>query len=261
MEEINNTKTKKILLCEDTLEGIFSAVYDGWKYGNTCQVCLHTGEIFETEFFAEYEQIVTDSEKAQKVVSTIRRKLGADTWEQIGYCTVAKDSERGTAVFQTLWKALAHGRCRRDIMKDLADPYVNRVFKLYRKVWHEYHRFLGFVRFTDINGVLFSGIAPENDILELLGPHFQNRYPGESWMILDKNRNKLLLHPSGGECVIRREVYLKDQEEETPLKKDPYEQLWREFCRSITIEARRNPSLQQQFLPKKFQANMTEFRK
>ena len=259
-ERINAHRIKKILICEDSMEGIFSAVYDGWKYGNRYEVCLHTGEPWERELFAEYESIPTDPVKAGKVISSIRKKLGMNVWEYIGYSAAADDPERGTAVFHTLWKALAHGRRNRDIMEELADPYVDQVFKLHTKVWHEYHRLLGFVRFREAGGgVLFSRITPDNDILEMLAPHFQNRYPLESWMIYDEKRNKVLLHPSGGACTVRRDVHLEPDKEQRLAETDEYEQIWKEFCRSITIEARRNPALQQQFLPRKFQRNMTEF--
>lgn len=253
-------KPKKILICEDSMEGIFSAVYDGWKYGDYYEVSLSIGEPWEQEFFAGYETIPADSVKFRKVIRSIWNKLGMTTWEQIGYCAVADDAEKGTAIFHTLWKALSHGQCNRDIMEELADPYVNHVFKMHTRVWHEYHRFLGFVRFREAGGgVLFSKIKPENDILEMLGPHFQNRYPLESWMIYDEKRSKVLIHPAGEDCSVRRDVHLKIEQVSKPTENDEYEQLWKAFCDSITIEARRNPKLQQQFLPRKFQTNMTEF--
>ena len=46
---------------------------------------------------------------------------------------------------------------------------------------------------------------------------------------------------------------------ESLLKTEEYEELWRCFCKSITIQERTNGMLQQQFLPLKFRKNMTEF--
>ncbi len=54
-------------------------------------------------------------------------------------------------------------------MDALADPSVSLVSKLRVKVWHEFHRHLGFVRFRELSGrLLLAQITPDNDILELL---------------------------------------------------------------------------------------------
>ncbi|HIW49350.1 MAG TPA: TIGR03915 family putative DNA repair protein, partial [Candidatus Blautia intestinavium] len=128
------------------------------------------------------------------------------------------------------------------------------------KVWHEIHSFYGFVRFRELGGgVLYSCISPQNDILEFLEPHFSDRFPNENWMIYDQNRHKVLTHPRGGECTVYREVIPNQSREGLPADEDAYEDLWKAFCRYITIPERKNPSLQKQFVPLKFRSNMTEF--
>ena len=52
-ERIETYRIKKMLICEDCMEGIFSAVYDGWKYGNGYEVRLNMGEPQERELFTE----------------------------------------------------------------------------------------------------------------------------------------------------------------------------------------------------------------
>ena len=99
-------KPKKILICEDSMEGIFSAVYDGWKYGDYYEVSLSIGEPWEQEFFAGYETIPADSVKFRKVIRSIWNKLGMTAWEQIGYCAVADDAENTIA----FWDLFASGR-------------------------------------------------------------------------------------------------------------------------------------------------------
>lgn len=251
---------KKVLLCEDTLEGIFTAVYDGWHYGKSCDVEIRTEMPENLELFCEYESITSDREKSQKVAGSILRKLGIEVYEAVCHASLSTHPEKGTAVFHVIWQALSGGKCNRGIMNALADPYVNLVSKLHTKVGHECHRFTGFIRFHEVGGgVLFSKINPENDILLMLAPHFENRFPNENWMIYDERREKVLLHRKREACTVQEGVRLLPKHQEALSQTEEYEQLWKAFCQSITIQERKNPKLQQQFLPKKFRPNMLEF--
>lgn len=252
---------KTVLICEDSMEGIFTAVYDGWreaKGGRRVEVYTHAPE--NLEFFCTYRPIETDTVKAGKVMRTILMKLGVKNYETICFAAASACAERGTAIYQVLRKALGAGRGNERIMEALADPDVALVSKLHIKVWNEYHRYLGFVRFREIGGgALFSQIRPENDILAMLGPHFANRFPNENWIIFDEAREMALLHPKGEDCTIRSGVRLSQEYKDSLAGREEYEELWRAFVDSVTIKERKNPGLQQQFLPLKFRGNMTEF--
>lgn len=252
---------KIVFICEDSMEGIFTAVYDGWLCEkNGVQVEIRTEMPENLELFCKYQSVTTDFGKSCKVARTIRRKLGSHTYECVCYAAVSRHPEKGTAIFRVLRKAMAGGRYDAGIMDDLADLYVNMVSKMHTKVWHEFHRFMGFVRFSEVGGgVLFSKIAPENDIILMLAPHFENRFPNEHWMIYDEKRHKVLLHRRGEKCSVHRDVQLSDEYSEKLTDAQEYEKLWKAFCKSITIEERRNKKLQQQFVPKKFRPNILEF--
>ena len=252
---------KKLLICQDSVEGIFTAVYDGWLWSaRGYQIEIRACEPEYPELFCTTVEIPPDSEKALKVAWSVRQKLGEATYQAVCYAAVSVHPDKGTAVFYLLRKALGQGRCDRHVMEALADPAVNLVSSLQVKVWHEIHRFYGFVRFRELGGgVLYSCISPQNDILEFLEPHFSDRFPNENWMIYDQNRHKVLTHPRGGECTVYREVIPNQSREGLPADEDAYEDLWKAFCRYITIPERKNPSLQKQFVPLKFRSNMTEF--
>ena len=71
-------------------------------------------------------------------------------------------------------------------------------------------------------------------VLELLAPHFSDRFPNENWMIYDKKRQKVLAHEQGGECTVYIQAVLNTQETD-PVQSDEYENLWKAFCSHITI--------------------------
>ena len=76
---------KRILVCEDSMEGIFSAVYDGWKEcAGGCKVSIQTSFPVSMELFTSYREIATDQSKAGKVMRTILMRLGSEVYEQTG---------------------------------------------------------------------------------------------------------------------------------------------------------------------------------
>ena len=252
---------KKILVCDNSIEGIFTAVYDGWHWENKgISVKIAVEEPEYPELFADRVDITSDSEKAVKVARTVRRKLGEQVYEAICYASVSVHPDKGTAVFYLLRKALGGNRCDRYVLEALADPAVSLVSSLRIKVWHEIHRFYGFVRFRQMaGGILASVIHPENDILEFLGTHFSNRFPNENWMIYDEGREKILVHEKGKECCVYVQTVFNRNEEESLEAPDEYEELWRAFCSCITIKERTDLKLQKQFVSLKFRSNMLEF--
>ena len=254
---------KKIFICEDSLEGIFTGIYEGWLWGaKGLPAEIVTREPQYPEFFCTCLHISPDTEKAHKVARSVRRKLGYETYEAICYAAVSAHQGKGTAIFRVLLRAFKGGRCRRDVMEALADPDVNLVSRLRTKVWHEAHRYYGFVRFRDVGGgVLFSKITPENDILEILAPHFADRLSGENWIIYDELRKKAVVHKRLGAWMMtdipedgwkERMMDSCDQEE--------FESLWKTFHAHIAIEERTNPVCQRGHLPLRFRPYMTEFK-
>lgn len=251
---------KMVFLCPDSVEGIFTSVYQGWKWGASGrEVEIRTEEVDSPELFCTYIEINPDPIMAQKVANTIKRKLGPNVFEAVYYVAASCHREKGTVIFQLLFQALKGGRNDRHIMEKLTDPYINLASRLRVKVWHELHRFYGFTRFSQVGEFLFAKIKPENDILFLLAPHFANRFPNENWAIYDEAREKVLVHPKGSRYFIRTGIQEAPYLREGLTEAGQYESLWKAFCTSISIEERRNHHLQQQFVPLKFRPNMTEF--
>ena len=102
---------KRILVCEDSMEGIFSAVYDGWKEcAGGCKVSIQTSFPVSMELFTSYREIATDQSKAGKVMRTILMRLGSEVYEQICLAAASADEDRGTAIYYVLHRAFGGGR-------------------------------------------------------------------------------------------------------------------------------------------------------
>ena len=258
-----------IFLCEDSIDGIFTGVYDAWasRYGHqNVSLTTHTPDNYT--LFDEYITVTPDTEKSQKVANTLRARLGEDVFSQI--CEAASALEepshrhnyipKADAVYRTIVLGLSLKNGNR-VLDYLGEPYVNRVFQLSRATGNEAHHLLGFLRFQELeNGVLFARIHPKNDVLSFLASHFLDRLPEENFMIYDETRKKAALHRKGSYFFL---TGTEDLDEQLLQHLSPqelkYQKLWCGFFESIAIEARCNPKLQNQNIPKRFQKDAVEF--
>ena len=73
MEEVSEFRGRYVYLCEDSTEGIFTAVYDAFAEGHRKEdtaLCLKEST-YTTELFTTYIPVETDMEKAAKVARTM----------------------------------------------------------------------------------------------------------------------------------------------------------------------------------------------
>ena len=75
-----------IFVCEDSLDGILTGVYDAWdsRLGHS-RVKLKTADVDTYELFCEYRDVKTDMEKAEKVLRTVFHRMGEEAGEAICY--------------------------------------------------------------------------------------------------------------------------------------------------------------------------------
>lgn len=258
-----------IFLCEDSIDGIFTGVYDAWasRYGHA-NVSLTTRFPENYSLFCEYINVQTDPEKSAKVARTLRKRMGEETYYELCQAVLAleddsgrrKSMDKADAIYKTIVLALSLPDSSK-VLQYLGEPYVNRVFQLSRSTWYETHHLLGFLRFQELeNGILFAQIHPKNDVLSFLGEHFSDRLPEENFMIHDANRNLAVLHPKGKGFFLTDTTDLnQEQLKRFSPEELEYQRLWCGFFDSIAIEARKNPKLQNQNILKRFQKDTVEF--
>lgn len=254
MEEI-------ILVCENSLEGVFTAVYEAyaWKL-NRSKVYLQIDEEENLRLFAEYRKVEPDREKSAKVAKTIIRTMGEEVYWDICCVLASEDKEKAQAVYRTLVKALDEKRYR-NVMSDVKDCYIQKAFELARGTNCETHHLYGFIRFQELeNGVLYARIGPKNNVVTLLAPHFENRYPLENFILHDENRQIFVLHAAGKESfVITGEEAMQFKLPKNSAKEEYFQSLFVTFCHTIAIKERKNLALQRNMLPLRFQEYMVEF--
>lgn len=249
--------------CPDSLEGIFTAIYDIYADGNQkTDALISLGE--ESFLFAEYKQVIPDRGNSEKVLRTIKRRFGEQDSEWICLALASANPDKAQAVYKTIARGIAEQKGPGRLFDAMADDHVNLVYKLGQKSWHEYHHLMGFVRFEELEGnILYAKIGPKSNILPFLMPHFEDRLPIEHFMIYDEVHDLLGLHVAGQNWYLmegcgdpREAAGIGITEEEKS-----YQELFRFFGHKITIEERKNPNLQKQLLPLRFREYMTEWKK
>lgn len=255
---------KYILQCEDSVEGIFSAVYVAWEpnYVNTeLSICaINPDSPPDMELFATYVKLETDVTKASKVIHTIQSKYSAQLWEML-YSTACSDgSDKADVVFHFVQLILSMGN---RAINYLSNPYVIRAMELSRSVGNERHHYLGFLRFIETpQKILLAKFDPKNNITAMVMPHFSDRLSQECFIVWDTRRNLAGVHISGNDYYL---MYLSEEQvsflQQFQEDKFQIEDLWKVFVESISIKERENKNLQRNNLPLRFRSFMTEFQK
>lgn len=256
-----------IFLCEDSIDGIFTGIYDAWasRYGHK-NIKLYINDTITYELFSEYITVTPDSEKSKKVGRTIIARLGMEVYQDILQAVLAHDDkkknehpDKADCIYRTLLYGFSLADGHR-ILQALGNPYIARVFELSRSTGNEAHHLLGFLRFQELeNGVLFSAIHPKNQVISVLAEHFADRLPQEHFMIYDATHQIAAIHKAGSEYFLTDASNLNPDviTRLSPAEKE-YQKLWCGFFDSIAIEARKNPKLQSQNIPKRFWKDTVE---
>ena len=254
---------KYILQCEDSIEGIFSAVYSAWelKYGHAnTSIQVLGAEEHTLELFATYIPLKPDAEKAQKVLNTIRKNCSDIVYKHLFTAACAGAPDKADAIYRYIQVALRMGK---NVVNHFTDHAVVRVMELSRAVGNAQHHYLGFLRFIEIPGnILLARYEPKHRLTELVMPHFVDRFPEERFVIWDTVRNVAGIHVPGENYIL---LTLTEQQAETlkSYTEDSIktEQLWKTFVESISIKERENLKLQQNNIPLHFRTYMPEFEK
>ena len=251
---------KVVYLCENTPDGIFTAIYDAWAAKiPDGRLSIRVEENYMMEFFTDYVYVQTDLEKAVKVARSVSRKIGTQAYDMIYKTALSCEEEKINVVYHFLKMGFAYGP---SVVTMHTNDTVCRLFELSRAVTNESHLFQEFVRFGESEeGILIARIKPKNQVLSLIAHHFADRFPEENFVILDEVHQMGLFHER------RKEWYLSPLTKEALegiweySKGEEYENLWKAFFKTIAIRERTNPQCQRNHCALRYRDYMVEFQR
>lgn len=145
---------------------------------------------------------------------------------------------------------------KRPVRDRLAEEAVLAADECIRRVNVEIHRLHGFLRFTEsASGALYAPCAPDNDICELLAPHFRARLARFPFVIHDVKRKKAVVY----DCVNTFLAPLERAEVVLSADETGWQKLWKTYFSSVNIPSRERLKQQRGYLPVRYRKFMSEF--
>ena len=250
----------KVFVCKDDFENILSGIYDAWEWklkGEDVQ--LQILGAYNYEFFCEYIEVATDWDKAEKVIRSVKKKIGNDAYECLFKTYLNCSADKADVMYRFLISAFKYGR---KTMECLYDEAIMKAFSYARAVGNESHLYTGFTRFQERKDhILLAKFKPKHNVISIIAPHFADRLPMENWIIFDEERKLAAIHGKNSEWYLyhaENDTWLNQLESD--VEEVGYEDLWQVFFETIAIKERTNKKLQQQMLPKHFRTYMNEFK-
>ena len=257
MEQKQNKKMR-ILMCQNSTEGILCGVYEAFtsRYGHAYQK-LVAGPYVNGDLFSDIYSVQVDSVKAEKVVKAIVKKISREAWYRIHLAAEADSQDKAEIIYRFLILAFANGS---KVLNAMSIPEVMELHRLSRSVSRETQHLYGFLRFQELqNGILYARLISRHHVGMFLAEHFQDRLPMENWVIHDVDRDEIWLHRAGREWIyICHPDFRVDPQKMLSASEYEFREWWQTFTESIAILERKNPKLQMQMLPKRYWKYMPE---
>lgn len=254
-----------IYRCEDSQEGIFTAIYNIYENHHTMeQVLVSTTD--EPYLFAQDIPVENDKIKAGKVANTIKKRFGEEDCYHIAYALSGNHPDKAQALFKTIFLGISGNVRPGHLLDNLADENVNLIFTMSRAASKEFAHLRGFLRFEELeHGALYASYVSKNNVLPFLMEHFTDRFPVENFVIYDESRKSMGIHKTGEnqwflmKCDDEMSADLCRNNVKKSNEETEYQALFKWFCQRIAIKERRNLDLQRNMLPIRFRGHMTEF--
>lgn len=250
------------LLYDHSFEGFLTAVFEVYEYKYS-EVKIVKQHVFEPVMFGEISHIVTNTEKAQRVLKKLEKIIQPDGIRILLYSFCSEMVHVEQIMFDAIRYALQNPT--QNIMTNYSRSSVIELSKLAKSVGREKHRMEAFVRFELLkDNIYFAKIAPDFDVLLLIKRHFENRYQDQQWIIYDIKRNYGLYYNLSEVEIVHLEIEqnstLKNNSDILSDAEINYQVLWQEYFDHTNIKERKNSKLHIQNVPKRYWKYLTEKR-
>lgn len=198
--------------------------------------------------------ICTSSEKALKVYNSIPSKISHEALIDIYHAYLSSIEGKELIIYRYIKLGYKVGNklSSYHFMEE-----VSSLRKISMKVTKEVHNFCGFIRFELRGNFYYAIYEPDHNITELLMPHFTNRFSDQNFIIHDIKRNIAAIYNT-------KEYFITNftPEEIAALElnnnEDPFQQLWKEYFKTVAIEERKNLSQQKRLMPTRYRKHLLE---
>lgn len=236
----------KIFAIENSISGLLSALHVCFTEKILPDFVVDK-KIYQPRLDGLIINIITDENKSKIVKTALYKYGGNDIIAHLNVCLSSCDKSALSIAFFYAYLMLKE---RKDVSGMLSEKKVSDFSFLVQKVLHERHLMLGFLRFKESsNGVLYAQYTPDNDITELIAPHFFKRLANLPFIIHDGKRNKIAISNGKNIQIMKTDLpanfSVSDNEKDLNL-------LWKKYFRAINIKERKNTAQQDRYFPRRY---------
>lgn len=233
---------------DGSFDGFLCCVYESYTQ-KECPTAIHCDG---DDCLFESRVVTTDPAHAQRVYrSFFRFSPNVGLFLRRVFLTCLDEKEM--AMYRFVVKLYREGA---PLLSMLSDETYYPLLKAVRNLSGETEALRGFIRFSDLGGMLGAEIEPKNRVLPMLRSHFCNRYHNESFFIYDRTHREALLYANGVSRIVPLDRFEMAQPDKTEAD---YRRLWKRFYDTVAIKERENLKLRMANMPKRYWNTMTEF--
>ncbi|MBZ4041064.1 TIGR03915 family putative DNA repair protein [Flavobacterium hibisci] len=248
------------VIYDGTYEGWLTAIFEVYEF-KLSDIVFAKNETSGTLLFATSHLVVTDISKAKRVLDGLKLRLSTEGFSDMYKAFLSELPDIEETMFQFVEHVFANTK---NVEEDFSNNAVWDLRKAIRLTRKEAHRMEAFVRFKLTKDQLYYAIIePDCDVIPLIESHFKNRYADQRWLIYDAKRKYGIYYDLENVSTIELQFNMKvtsskylneicDEQEEF------FQNLWRRYFSSVTIESRKNMKLHIQHMPKRYWKNLIE---
>ncbi len=235
---------------DGSYEGLLSVIFESYRLG---QPADNIGEesVAQPEFFGHLLPVTTNPAHAQRVLRGVVKRTTPDVTRILYHCFLSEQPGIEMLLYRFVRLAMDSTE---SVLENFREPVVLRLHRIERQIHREVHRMHAFVRFQETHDGLYAAlVTPDFNVLPLLAPHFQARYPAFRWLIYDTQRRYGLYHEDHATRFVTLDTAPKQlQEALLGSAETDYQALWQTYFSSIDIPERRNMKLHLQHVPRRY---------
>lgn len=245
---------------DGSFAGLLTAIFEVYEY-KLRDTEIYKADTLPTSLFGAVHEVHTDEAKAGKVLRKLKEKLSPVAVSQFYKTFLSELPSIESYLLRYVQYAIAS---KQPVENDYSHPDVLMLQQVSRKVQREKHRMEAFVRFQlTREGLYYSMIQPDYNVLPLIAKHFKDRYADQRWLIYDTRRKYGLYYDleQVSEVQLHFDIDPNNRQKLAAIfdeNEELYQTLWKQYFSSVNIAARKNMKLHIQHMPRRYWKHLVE---
>ena len=244
---------------DGSLEGLLSAIFQAYARHEEPSDVVSEGAL-QPRLGQRVCSIETDAALAHRVKRGIQRVAGRPAFRAVLKASLSGDPDAGSHAYRFVRYAMADGG--KGSVNNIAHPAVAPLHAIVRAVNQECEHIRQFARFkhirTDSADLWFARINPRDRVVPLVMDHFVERFNIQPFILYDEVHGMAGVYDGSTWYHVMPDTDVMLDREGACVEEVLMQDAWKRFYRSLSVDARYNPELRRQLMPKRFWRNLTE---